>query len=273
MEVIYVKKTTISLSFDDGREDWHRVVYRIMKQYDLKATLHVTTGYVDGTWKTTNWDSSNGPISINNLIEMKKYGFEIASHGNQHKTEKDDLIESIDKLKNWKLIEDEVGFSIPTSKIEEQNKNEFYDCLKDNNVIYVRGGRNPQCYSFISKICFFAYKLTKCQYFYSKFNRYNCIDIYPREKINPYDLCTVVIRREDKAESVIRFIRENINKGKWIIFMLHSIQDENENNFRKDSWYWDLEKFEMLCHELRKMVDSEEIDVLTIKDIIENANH
>lgn len=264
-----MQKTLISLSFDDGREDTYRVAFKIMKKYGLKGTIHVTTGYVDKTWNEEKWKTAKGPISVEQLKEMKEYNFEISSHGDKHITENNDLSVSIEKLKQWGLINEKIGFSIPRSKLLE-NKLEFSKYLEINRVSYMRGGRSPLCYSLKSKIIYVLYNLTKIQLFYDLFNRHNCISIRENYIENKYDLFSVIIRYEDNPSTVVKFIKSNINKSKWIILMLHSIQEKNEDNYGKDPWCWDANKFEQLCKELKVMSDAGEILVKPILDVIED---
>lgn len=263
-----MQKTIISLSFDDGREDTYRVAFKIMKKYGLKGTIHVTTGYIDETWTEKNWKTAKGPISIEQLKEMKEDNFEISSHGDKHIAENNDLSVSIEKLKHWGLINENVGFSVPTSQLKD--KREFSKYLERNKVSYMRGGRSPLCYSLKSKVIYVLYKLTKIQLFYDLFNRHNCMSIGENCIENKYDLFSVVIRYEDNPSRVVRFIESNINKGKWIILMMHSIQEKNEDNYGKDAWCWEANKFEKLCKELKVMADAGEISVKPILDVIED---
>lgn len=260
-----MKKTIVSLSFDDGREDTYRVAYNIMKKYGITGTIHVTTGYIDGTWKPDDWKTSKGPISIEQLREMKQNGFEISSHGDRHITDKEDLLVSISKLKRWDLIDDKVGFSIPNSKLTEQEKNDF---LRNNDIYYMRGGRIPQCYNLKSKVIYGMYVLFKVQYLYDLFNSGNLIST--NNDIKPYDLYSIVIRKEDDPKTILRFINNQSKKSKWLIFMLHSIQSKSEQTYGKDPWCWEDKKFEKFCMGLKKMLDEGNILIEPIINVIKH---
>lgn len=262
-------KTIVSLSFDDGREDTYRVAYKIMKKYGLIGTIHATTGYIDNTWKPEKWESAKGNMTVEELKEMKENGFEISSHGDKHITKKADLLNSISKFYEWGIDLKKIGFSIPTSKIVEESKVDFIEFLKKNNIAYMRGGRNPQCYTLKLKIIYLLYKISKFQLFYNLFNSRNCIDIYQKNKIDNYNLFSVVVRNEDSATTITKLIESNIDKPKWIILMLHGIQDKNEVTYGKDPWCWDKLNFETLCKSLKHMEDSGDISVKTILDVIE----
>jgi len=259
-------KTIVSLSFDDGREDVYRNAYRIMKKYNLTGTLHATTGYVDGTWENMQWRTARAPVTIDQIKEISKYGFEISSHGDRHITEKNDLNMSIHKLQEWGVINKRVGFSIPCSCLSEPDRTSFVDYLRTSDVAYMRGGRNPECYSYKSKIFYVCYNITKMQPFYYLFNRWNCIDIGNR-KLNPYDLPSIVIRRGDRAGVITKFIKRN--KGRWIILMFHGIQNRTEDTYGKDVWCWDAYEFEKLCADLNAMAAGGELSVEPIRDVID----
>lgn len=265
-------RTIVTLSFDDGREDTYRTTYKIMKKYGLTGTIHVVTGYVDGTWIPKKWCTAKGAITVEQLKEMKDYGFEISSHGDTHITEKQDLLESIRKLRDWELIGGKVGFSIPNSQLSEQEKRKFAEYLAHNSVAYMRGGRNPLCYSFKSKVFYGLYTITKIQMFYDLFNKPNWINASENFKVNKYNLFSVVVRYEDNPSVVVKFIKNNCHESNWVILMIHGIQEKNEDTYGKDPWCWDLEKFEQLCKELKFMSDDGELSVRPILDVIKEIS-
>ncbi|MBQ4630511.1 MAG: polysaccharide deacetylase family protein [Clostridia bacterium] len=257
-----MKKTVVSLSFDDGREDTIRNAFSIMNKYGLKATVHITTGFVDGTWDGHKWDSCDKAMTVADAVQMHNSGFEISLHGDKHKTEIDDFLISKKKLKSWGISVENIGFSIPNSDLNDTQRTEFTTFLKNEGVLYMRGGRNAKCYSFVSK-CFFAlYKIFKFQFAYNLFNKYNRNINYDK-----YDLNSVVVRNEDKAKTVIRFI-EKYKNDSWIILMLHSVLSKNEEKYGSDAWYWDSEEFETLCKYLSQAQSNGKIEVKTIIDNI-----
>ena len=141
----------VIFSFDDGRADSINAS-RILAKHSLVGTFHITTGFVDGSFQTNTFGVGREPLTIEQLIELKKEGMEISSHGDNHIMETEDFNNSFKKLKNWGLIKnDKVGFSIPNSRYTKEALDSF---LKENEktLYYVRGGRSPKCYSFISKV-------------------------------------------------------------------------------------------------------------------------
>lgn len=89
----------ITLTFDDGRKDNYCYANPILNKYDMDATLFCTTGFIDGSFqKPQDWNSAGDPLSINQILEMERDGWEIALHGDQHITETQDCINSIRKI-------------------------------------------------------------------------------------------------------------------------------------------------------------------------------
>jgi len=105
----------VVFTFDDGRYDTYSNAAAILAEYGFTATIFVTTGYVDGTLRDTKSfrKSSSGAMTIANLLELRKRGFEIASHSDRHSNGFEDIRLCIEKLKAWKLSSGNIGFSSP----------------------------------------------------------------------------------------------------------------------------------------------------------------
>ena len=253
-----MSKTVVFLSFDDGREDTARIAYPIMRKYGLTATIHITTGFVDGTWKPDNWKSCDKAMSVNDVINMYNDGFEISLHGDKHQTDLDDLLVSKNKLATWGIDVDNIGFSVPNSQISDAQKQDFSEILKKHHIKYMRCGRNSKCYTFVSKVCFILYKFLRFQSCYNLFNKYNLNN--PRRN---YELNTVVVKSTDKAITIKRFI-EKYKTDSNIILMLHSVLSKSDELYGKDSWCWDVKQFEELCQYLKEASSKGEICVKNI---------
>lgn len=251
-------KTIVSLSFDDGREDTARIAYPIMKKYNLPATIHITTGFVDGSWREHNWKSCDTPMSVDDLLMLVNEGFELSLHGDKHKTDPDDFSTSKQKFSSWGIDVTKLGFSVPNSELSGEDKAKFVDFLKNNDVKYMRVGRNTSCYTLASKMCYVMYRLFRFQWAYNLFNRHNL-----NKSPDLFDLNTVVVRNTDRADSIIRFINKNKSDCR-IILMLHSVLTKGDSKYDADAWCWDAEQFEALCRYLRQAVDDGRLEVETI---------
>lgn len=257
----------ISFSFDDGRQDNYKIAFPIMKQYDLQATLHVVTGYIDGTWSPPKetWRSAKGPLTLLELKEMQDYGFEIAFHGDKHKMLPSDYNIGFNKLKSWELLKNNtIGFSAPNSNLE--NKKDFINHVK-KQCSYLRVGRSPASYTLCRKALFALYRLTGSEYFYYNFNKVNCLD---PKNVNPFELYSIVIRREDRAATIVKFLKRFIGSNTWVIFMLHSIQDNTEQYKEADPWCWDKNEFIEFCASVSALKRDGSMEVKSISEVIQS---
>lgn len=256
----------ISFSFDDGRDDNYRIAFPIMKKYNLYGTLHITTGYIDGTWSPPQgaWKSAQGPIKLKQLTEMQKSGFEISFHGDKHIMDPTDFESGVKKLQSWGLLKElAVGFSVPNSNTG--TKKEFLDTI-NKKCLYLREGRNPKCYKLSNKVTFALYRLTGSSYFYYFFNKLNCMDL---TNINPYSLYSIVVRKEDRAKNMLKFIKRCMNENTWLIFMFHSIHENTETDNKNDAWCWDRKEFEMLCSSLSSFMQQGNVVIKPIREVIQ----
>lgn len=248
----------VSFSFDDGRIDTYTRAYQVMQKYDLIGTLHITTGYIDGSYTPTDWYSAKGgPMTIKQLKLCYQNGFEITSHGDQHITEKQDLLNSISKLNNWGLIDlNELGFSVPHSKCADNMTPTFSAC----NLKYVRRGRSTACYSFLKKVAYVLSTYTHSTFLFYWFNKPNMI---APMQINPYNLTSTIIKNHNTANQLIYLIKQGEKQKKWNIFMFHSILKPTDLGYGKDPWYFDFTEFEKVCNWLSM---HKEIQTVTIHE-------
>lgn len=259
------KQAMVSFSFDDGREDTYRVAYKIMKEYGLVGTIHVTTGWVDGSWATTDWPSAvNGAMTIEQVQECYTNGFEITSHGDRHFTDADDLRVSLKKLKQWGVIDTEcLGFSSPNSELSVENQAAIKKIFNSHNIKYVRSGRSSKCYQLPMKIIYGLHLLTGSKLLFRIFNENNSINAPTFNDI--FLLQSSVIKSNNSAKQVIGLLQKSICTKSWNILMLHSVLRPNDKGYGCDPWYWDAEEFRKLCQWLNMRAEKD-ISVVTIKD-------
>lgn len=256
-------KLHISLSFDDGRIDNYTNVLPIIKKYGLKATVHVITGYVDGTY-CDKLASSSGACNITQLQEMKKNGFEISIHGDKHITEIDDYNTCIKKLKKWKLLENEYGFSIPHSD-EKKITNEFKNNLNLTQTKYIRTGKNLNLLGYKYKI---LYLLSIIFSSGCLFNLYNEINVNKFRNMDVMLLHSVVIKKNIKWKMIKKMIKKRLSNDEWIILMFHSVLDKNNPLYHDSNWVWSTENFEKLCSFLSILQKNNIIVVDTMINIV-----
>lgn len=246
----------IVFTFDDGRIDAYDAA-TILKQHNLVGTFFVTTGFIDGSFETDAFGIGRSPLTIEKLKQMKTNGMEIASHGDKHITNSKDFYNSFCKLANWGLLDGKkVGFSIPNSKYSNEMIDNFI-MENENFLDYIRVGRNPSCYSFLSKIQYASYNIFKKQVFYDSFNKHNII----YDKIDKFRLYSIVIKKNTLPKHLIKFISSHSKETCTLILMFHSIVHDP-----KDSWEWSVKDFDALCHFVEH---NNKISCLTIKKLLE----
>ena len=73
----------INIAFDDGHKSVYDLAFPILKKYNLTATAFVASGIITGE-KIDDFYSTKDMMSAENLQELSKYGWEIASHSVHH---------------------------------------------------------------------------------------------------------------------------------------------------------------------------------------------
>lgn len=244
----------VCLSFDDGRKDTYEA-FKILKEHNLTASFHITTGFIDGSFKTDSFGKNREPLSLDELAEMHKYGMDISSHGDRHIMHSKDFQTSLNKLSKWKLVEgNEVGFSVPNSDYTEEELKSFISSNK-NNLSYLRIGRSNKCYTLYSKIHYVIYRILHNQFSYNEFNKHNLM-----YSIDKYRLNSLVIKKDTKVKNLIKFINKYKDKDCTLILMFHSITEEPMNK-----WEYSTKGFVELVKYLSKNTAVLTLTELTIE--------
>jgi len=253
----------ISLTFDDGRKDNFSYAYPILQNYNMRATLFCTTGFIDGTFnKPDDWRSAGDSLSIQELLKLSDGGWEIALHGDQHITDVEDCLDAIEKMQKMGLNKKNYGFSLPNSEIPNDSFSKFKQQLFPAKIKYIRCGRAIDTSKLSSKLLFALYTIVGEQNAYDRFNKKSVIDI------NKYELCnlpSVVIRFKDNPEMILRYL-ESMPDNTWVIFMLHSILPKTSILYGTDPWNWSTDDFEKFVAGISKM---DGISVKPIADVLD----
>ncbi len=250
---------TVCLSFDDGRIDSYSIAFALLSQCGLKASFHITTGFIDGTFKQECFGLGRKPVTIDNLLEMNGAGMDISSHGNSHIMEKSDYYSSVEKLKKWGIDKDKYGFSVPNSRYNKKELDSFLNETKDT-LKYVRVGRSPKCKTFLNKIMFFLYRHFHWYWCFNYFNKNNVIHTFDRFKI-----VSLVVKKQTRFKDLSRFINSHKNDNCFLVIMLHSIVERPSND-----WEWCRNSFSELCSFLHS--DIENIKVATLEEVVDGLD-
>lgn len=238
----------VTLSFDDGREDFYRVSYPIMRERGLLATFHLVTGWIEGRWQpptTEGWRSTvSGPMTLEQVIECHEYGIEMSAHGDMHDNSEQNIYDCVTKLKEWGVSRNGQvdGFASPGSVLTPSRRPLMEPWFKNAGLTHARSGMADGAVTGQDII--------------------NNND-YPPEQ--DYRLTSIIITDTTKIEQVIPALVDAIENKRWTIIMLHSVLNPGDPGYGTDNWWWDVEKFTQLCDWIASVPDENLLKV-TMRD-------
>lgn len=223
----------VVFSFDDGLLDFYEYVFPILKKYNIKATLNVATGLVDGTV-----NDGFEYCTIDQIKEMSSCGVEMAIHSNYHSknTTVEDLAVAKSKLGEWIGNQNIHGVVIPYNIMPS---NDIFNWMKENKLEYLRGDEVSKI-RFHHKILFKLRLLKRSTLFAkqsSKIYKINgvkyvpCIAVYPERNENYF----------------IKYFKK-MHKNHSLTLMFHSVlptkEDIEKCPYPRGAWL--VEQFENL---------------------------
>ena len=259
--MIGLKKETqnknVIFSFDDGRKDTYNVAYKIMKKNKLVGTIHVITKYLDNGYNKKIKTDKGEFVSIDDLYDMKKNGFEISSHSDDHSNDYNMIKKSLIKLVDNKLMDKNfLTFSSPHSDINQKNYMEYK--IQDLNLKYIRTGIQMKNEKFLKKIAYFFQKFFKSKIFFYYLHKDNIIS----EGDNIFFIKTVTIRRYNTVNQ-IKYLIKKMKCNQTVVLLFHSINVDKKNN--NGNWGYPIENFKKLCEFVSQ---KKEIKNYTIKEFV-----
>lgn len=251
----------VSLSFDDGRSDTYEIALPILRKYGLSATVNIISDFVLNPNKY-QFKSASNPMSKEQIIEWQNVGYEVACHGSIHKNTRENILKNINELELFGVNVQNIGFASPSSYITEENVKELgiLELQKEGLLFYIRSGiqvrREGWVYIFLSMI----EKFTHSKVLYWILNK--------RSVLKPHNLPIVlpsVAIKNYHTFKQVKFFIEHVPDGEAIIIMLHSILHRNNKFYGSDYYYWDVNRFELLCEYLAK---SSNLKTVTTKELV-----
>lgn len=252
-----MKKSKIVLSFDDGRIDNIRAAREILVKCNVPATFNITTGYIDQSISKVNCPSTSLSLNKNDLDYLIKNGFEIASHGDQHLNDIDDIRNSVNKIHEIFKLDSEIGFASPNSLLNYSAFIQNKELLESFGIKYVRTGLNDDK-KILPRILRKISNLSGTSFFF-KLSLYN----YKLLEMNTSFFYSIPITKKTTLKQLIDLLKYFSNKNKDCILMFHSILQKGEELYN-DNWSWDYDDFRELCLFLN---NNDSIEVVTNYDL------
>ncbi len=251
-------KTKIVLSFDDGRKDNLRMVEEILNPLNMKATINITTAYVDGTISAEHAPCENAAMSVEEVIALSKNpSIELAGHGCEHQNTIEDLGKGLSILRSWipnRLVN---GIASPNSLLSEDavlSDRSAYEAL---DLSYVRIGPGKSYHRF-RRICGKLARMTHSAFLYKYSIQGAQIQGTPG-----YVVLSVPVMKQHTLAQVKSLVSDARRQGNDLILMFHSILKPGEPYY-EDTWSWGYEDFRGLCQWLQQ----EDYAVVTTQELI-----
>ena len=251
----------VVLSFDDGRLDTYSNALPILKENNLTATLNVVSDFILQSDRYHCFESAeNKAMTVENLLECRDYGIEIALHGATHKNSVSDILQNKKDLRNMGIDADGIGFASPFSELTEENCDAIYQLVKGGEISYIRTGIQTRKAGVFYILLSVVNRVLHSKRVFWHLNK-NLV-------IQPSDLPKLMKGVSVARETTLReieFCIEKLNDGEAIIFILHSILPEDAAGYQKDRWAWNIERFKKLC---RFLNESDDLRVITTKQLV-----
>lgn len=255
----------IAFTFDDGRSDNYLVAKRIMDKYQLFGTVYITTGFIDGTWKSKDvLQSPTRPLTVEEINELHASGWEIGLHGDKHKSQVDDMRTALDKLRSWGITNSDWGISVPNSNTSDAEIKTLLESEYGEKIVYIRRGRKCDTSNLKNRVLYVLYSTLKLKWAYRLFNAENVFFLGDENRSN---IQSIVVKSNDSADLIVDFI-ETLPDNSVAVLMLHSILSPDHVMCGKDPWSWDEKNFEILCSELKNMEINNGLKVKTLMEIV-----
>lgn len=232
----------VILSFDDGRLDTYSNAFQMIKKYNLTATINVVSDFILHQNSYTMFKSAgNKAMTIDQLLECEKNGIEIACHGSTHLNTEKDLLKNIEELKLMGINTSSIGFASPQSELTEHNCVDIKK-LKDKGIIkYIRSGVQIRREGLIYMVLSLMERKTHSKFLYYILNKKSIITDNKKEILS-----SAAITKYTTVEQLKFFINE-MKDNESIIFMFHSILNNDSPYRNEDEWYWDKNRFQSFC--------------------------
>ena len=228
----------IILSFDDGGEDFYRVVYPTLKKYNLTGVANIISQYIK---PEAECKEGHRYMSAENLVELQKNGIEIACHGRSHENTVEDILDNIEDFKNMGLDVTGIGFASPGSGITMDNVHTIDSLIQDKTITYIRSAyipdREGKFMGFMNQLM----EKSGWAWLFRLMNKRNFIKTFD------YPWFPSVVITSYTTMKQVKKLLQKMPDNSSVIIMFHHIYEKGDSAYGKGIWYWDADLFEELC--------------------------
>jgi peptidoglycan/xylan/chitin deacetylase (PgdA/CDA1 family) len=152
-----IPKKSVSITFDDGYQDFYTNAYPYLRKHRLPATVFVTTDYVDRVWPLS--ENGSTMLSWEQILEISGNGIEIGAHTVTHPNlqEKGLAEAKCEIIESKKIIEEHLNakvrlFSYPFGRYTLQTVKIIRDCGFEGAVGGVGTVRKDLCPFVLNRV-------------------------------------------------------------------------------------------------------------------------
>lgn len=257
-----MRKTFVSLSFDDGRTDNYAIAFPMLKKYGLAATFNVTTGFIDRL-RDKGWLTPADPMDWAMVEELHRDpSMEIAGHGHLHRNTLEDILEGAKQLKEHLDGFQIRGFASPGTGLSLASYQTMKETFREHGIAYVRLSQHyrslPALKTFIRKVSRVIPLPILYRLAYQDTLMNDCKDgiVYSVPVLSPIPVGSL--------KALIAYAEK---RHLACVLMFHSIVEKGEV---RDNWDYERDKFEELCAWLADRSAKGALEVATTWDVYQH---
>lgn len=251
-------QASVSLSFDDGREDNAVLFSELLFPARIPMTLNISTGYLDGTCPAALLPTEKPPMSVEDVRRLSANPLvEIAAHGDAHLNTEEDILRGETKLRTWLHLEQSIplGFASPNSGMDLSFfRSPAGEALRER-VAYLRTGPRISSQKALRLFCRKVGRVIHLPLLY----RIAYHDTIMTERDGKI-LYSVPVMGNTSVPQVLAVVRDCVKRRGALVLLFHSVEPSPA---KADVWSWSEEKMTRLCDALLELQERGVLRVCT----------
>lgn len=251
-----MQKAIISLSVDDGKENFLTLIQEKLLPLKIPATLYIITGHLDGSVENRGSKS----LTIEQLQYLHKTGlFEIANHSNSHTNELEDIKQGHDKLCEWLGLDKStpLGFASPGSELKKQQISQMKTELEKIGVSYVRTEDSKHLADP---------KGLRALYEQGDNNAYITLQDHAFKGKGDFGFSSLVLYKGVNDLKELKLLTDYaVEHSKNLTIMIHNLT-RPDNPIYQNPWTFDIDVFEEYIDYIENLRQQNKLDILTVAE-------